>query len=217
MAGDWPIHKIWTWDIMGLHVHFGNTWPFWYIFMLQSWALSLKACDLPRGRTRLISADEIIVGCEIMKKWWTNMKHDGRNKWNRSQTFLGKKMNGTPNSCHSCRITSQAPLILIGRQGTQRPLHCGKSDNLINWAVQLVQQNIHRKPDLVFIFEHRGVLFWILVTSPWTSRDLLCGHVRNPHQRTAGVLLKELQEWPRLVDLGESKCSCLQQLSVMWV
>jgi len=41
-------------------------------------------------------------------------------------------MNGTPKSNHSCRITSQAPLILISRQGTQRPLHCGESDNLMN-------------------------------------------------------------------------------------
>ena len=190
--------------------------------LLQSWALSLKACDLPRG---LDSESLMIIGIldeKWTQIWWKMIKHDGnsmnniwwkhyvRNEWNHSQTFLGKKqMNGTPKSNHSCRITSQAPLILISRQGTQRPLHCGESDNLMNQLSSSIGSREHLQetiPSLYLWTQRLPIESCRVPLKPLGICYVRCPkswHFRNPHQRTASVLLKQLQEWPRLVDLGE--------------
>ena len=140
--------------------------------LLQSWALSLKACDLPRG---LDSESLMIIGIldeKWTQIWWKMIKHDGnsmnniwwkhyvRNEWNHSQTFLGKnKWMGHPKVIiHAASLAKRLSSWSAGRARNARFTVGNLTTSWINWVVQLVQGNIYRKPYLVFAFEHRGFL-----------------------------------------------------------
>ena len=136
--------------------------------LLQSWTLSLKACDLPRG---LDSESLMIIGIldeKWTQIWWTMIKHDEnsmnnvrwkhdvRNERNHSQTFLGKnKWMGHPKVIiHAASLAKCLSSWSAGRARNARFTVGNLTTSWINWVVQLVQENIYRK----LTFEHRGFL-----------------------------------------------------------
>lgn len=140
--------------------------------------------------------------------WW---KHDVRNEWNHSQTFLGKnKWMGHPKVIiHAASLAKRLSSWSAGRARNARFTVGNLTTSWINWVVQVVQENIYIQetiPSLYLWTQRLPIESCRVPLKPLGICSVRCPkswHFRTPHQRTASVLLKQLQEWPRLVDLGE--------------